>query len=331
MRHTVFALAALLVLTAASIARSADADEFAIEAPPQTVAAGSIGGSWFIITTSFFELFANHIENLQYTIVPGGAISNPIAVDQGMATLAMGYTSMLKAAQDGVHPFQSAMPDLRGIANINAAGVVHAFVLADSGIEAWEDLAAKSYPLKVDTGPRGTGGELAASRALTLVGAGYDALRDWGGSITHSSYREATDRMKDGHIEAFINDDIIGNPTFVDLALARDVVLLPMQQTMIDEMVATHGYVPAVIPANTYEGQTVDIPSTAQHFVFMGHKDTPDDLVYAMTKLIFENKDHLVATHQIFAALDVAVGPRHFPIPLHPGAARYYREVGVLD
>ena len=137
--------------------------------------------------------------------------------------------------------------------------------------------------------------------------------------------------MKDGHIEAFLNDDVIGNPVFVDIAHARDIRILSMTPEVVEQMVALYGYSPATIPANSYEGQTEDVASTAQHFVFFTHKDASEDLVYAMTKLTFENKSDLVAAHAIFKALDVAMGPRNFPIPLHPGALKYYREVGVIE
>jgi len=109
------------------------------------------------------------------------------------------------------------------------------------------------------------------------------------------------------------------------------VLFLPMDESVQDEMVTRYGYGRAVIPAGTYAGQTEDVASTAQHFVFFTHKDAPEDLVYAMTRLTFENKDDLVAAHSLFEALDRAVGPRDFPIPLHPGAERYYREMGLLD
>lgn len=322
------ALCCLLLL---SFPVAAAEKPYRTDAPEQVVAAGSIGGSWFIITTAFFELFSKNIEGLRYNIVPGGSISNPIAIDQGMATVAMGYTSMLHAASRGEPPFRGKIEGLRAIANLNVPSVLHAIFLEDTDITGYGQIAEREYGLELDSGPRGTGGELAASRVLEAYGAPYDQIKDWGGSVTHSSYREALDRMKDGHIEAFINDDIVGQPLFVDIALARDVRFLPMEQAMIDRMVAEYGYSPAVIPAGTYRGQSEDIPSTAQHFAFHTSEDLPEDLVYAMTKLIFTNKEALVAAHPLFQGLDPAVGPHGMPIPLHAGAERYYREIGVLE
>ena len=325
-RYIVIALS----LALAALPAAAADKEYRTDAGEQVVAAGSIGGSWFIIATAMYDLFSRHIDGLRYTITPGGAISNPIAISQGMATAAYAYTSMLFAAQAGQPPFKAPITDMRGILNLNVAGVLHPIFLSDTGITSLADIAAREIPLRVDTGPRGTGGELAASRLLELYGAGYDNIRAWGGSITHSSYREALDRMKDGHIDAFINDDIVGQPLFVDIALSRDVVFLPMTPEVVTQMVERFGYARASIPANTYKGQDAEIPSTAQLFAFTCHKDLPEDLVYAMTRLTFEHRDELIATHKVFSDLSLEAGPTHFPIPLHPGAERYYREVGVL-
>ena len=85
-----------------------------------------------------------------------------------------------------------------------------------------------------------------------------------------------------------------------------------------------------MIPANTYKGQTSDIPTISQTHALFAHKNVPDDLVYAMTKLAFENKAALVAVHPIFSSMDPMKGSQGLPIPLHPGAERYYREIGAI-
>jgi len=303
-----------------------------IKIPPTqvTAAAGSTGGSWFIISTAFFSLFSDHIEGLSYSIIPGGGVANPITVNKKDAMFAMGYTTNLWAAYNGYEPYKTKLTDLRGIANINVSSVIHAWILKSVGINSIREIAQKKFPLKLDSGPRGTGGELAASRCLELHGASYQNIRSWGGSVTHSPYTEAIDRLKDGHIHCFINDDIIGVPVYVELSSARDVVLLPQDPEVVKEMERRYGYSPKIIPARSYKGQEKDVLSTAQHHVFMCHKDAPEDLVYMMTKLIFTNKQRLIGAHKLFTNLDPSVGPKDFPIPLHPGAERYYKEIGVL-
>jgi TRAP transporter TAXI family solute receptor len=306
------------------------AAKFKIKPTQVTAAAGSTGGSWFIISTAFFSIFGDNIEGLTYSIIPGGGVANPITVNRKDAQFSMGYSTNLWAAYNGKAPYKETLTDSRAIANLNVASVIHPWMLKSAGFTTLKEIATKKHRLKIDTGTRGTGGELAAQRSLALHGMSYETIRSWGGSITHSAYTEAIDRMRDGHIEAFMNDDVIGVPVYVELSQSRDVVLLPQDPEAIKKMASEYGYTPTFIPANTYRGQTRDVASTAQSHVFFCHKDMPDDLVYNMTKLIFANKPRLVATHKLFEKLDPAMGPKDLTIPLHPGAERYYREIGAM-
>jgi uncharacterized protein len=311
-------------------AAGALAAPYKTNAGQQTVVAGSIGGSWFIISTSLFDLYGKNIAGLTYNVVPGGGVSNPISVQGGKATVGMGYTTNLFAAYHGLPPNKEKMQDLRAIFSLNVASLLHPFVLASAPVSSLEEIAARKYPLKVDTGERGTGGALPAQRAMAAHGISYENIKSWGGSVTHSAYREAAGRMVDGHIEAFINDDIINSPTYVELVLSRDMRIMPLSPAAIDKLASEFGYGKAVIPANTYKGQTRDIPTISQTHALFAHKNVPDDLVYAMTKLAFENKSTLVAAHPIFSSMDPVKGSQGLPIPLHPGAERYYREIGAI-
>jgi hypothetical protein len=320
----------MVVCFVSVLASAAYAQKLKIQPTQVAVAAGSTGGSWFIISTAFFSLFSDNVEGLSYSIFPGGGVANPISVNKKDATFGMGYTTNLWAAYNGYEPYKTKLTDIRGVVNINVSSVLHAWVLKSVRINTIKEIAEKKLPLKLDSGPRGTGGELAALRCLELHGASYGNIRSWGGSVTHSPYTEAIDRLKDGHINCFINDDIIGVPVYVELSSARDVVLLAQDGDVVKKMNDRFGYSPRVIPAGSYKGQDKDVPSTAQHHVFMCHKDAPENLVYTMTKLIFTNKQRLIGAHKLFTNLDPAYGPKDFPIPLHPGAERYYKEIGVL-
>jgi len=297
----------------------------------ETVFAGSVGGMWFVVATSFFELFSKNIDGLSYSIVPGGGVGNPIAIGRKDGLFAMGYNTNLHAAYRGLDPFKEEIKDLRGILSTNVSAVMHPFVLESANINSLKQIAEEQIGIKIDTGPLGTGGELAAKRLLEAYGITYEKIKQWGGSVTHSGYNEALDRLKDGHINMWANDDIIGASIFVELASARNVKLLSIDDEIREEMFAKYGYAPVTIPAGSYKGQDADVQSTAQSHVFFCHKDAPEELVYQMTKLVFEKKDELVAVHSYFEALDPKEGPKGWTIPLHPGAERYYKEIGVIQ
>lgn len=311
------------LLSGALPARSAEQQDV-------TVSVGSIGGGWFVLMTTLFETYQKEIDGLRYNTVPGGGVANPIAVSSGSTQFGLSYSTNLFAASEGKDPYDSKMENLRAIANLEITAYIHPFVKDDLGISSLREIAEKEIPIKIDTGPRGTGGELAASRVLEAHGASYDKIEEFGGAITHSPYREAIDRVRDGHIDAFMNDELLGQPLFAEFASDAKITLLPQDETAIQYLQETYGYTPAVIPAGTYEGQDSDLPTTLQSVVFFTNADLPEETVYQMTKLLFEKKDDLVAGHASYGNLDPQAGPDGVQIPLHPGAERFYREIGAI-
>jgi len=295
-----------------------------------TVAAGSIGGSYFIMNTAMFDIFSKHLEGLAYAIVPGGSISNAIAINKGDAQFGLSFTNDLKSAVVGQSPYSEPMTDIRAVANVGFEARLHVFVSEELGVDSMEGLATEKPELRVDTGPRGTGSELAAKRVLELHGYSYDDIREHGGRVIHSQFREMVDRLKDGHLNALMYNDILGGPLFTDLVSSRDVRLLPLEESVIEILSSDFGYTPGLIPAGTYEGQNDDVATIKRNTIFICHKDMSDDLVYMMTKLILEYRDDLASAYR---ALDIKPDKvaTELPLPLHPGAARYYREHGLIE
>jgi TRAP transporter TAXI family solute receptor len=89
-------------------------------------------------------------------------------------------------------------------------------------------------------------------------------------------------------------------------------------------------YQPAVIPAGTYEGQAKDAQSIAIQNFLVTHEGVSTDTVYKMTKALWENLDALVAAHAAGKGIKKENALKGMPLPLHPGAEKYYREVGML-
>ncbi|HMR69190.1 MAG TPA: TAXI family TRAP transporter solute-binding subunit, partial [Rubrivivax sp.] len=89
-------------------------------------------------------------------------------------------------------------------------------------------------------------------------------------------------------------------------------------------------YVSATIPAGTYNGQTSDVPTMAIVNFLVTHDGVPEETVYQMTKQLFENLDQMVAAHKAASAIKLEQATAGMPVPLHPGAARYYKEKGLI-
>ena len=85
-----------------------------------------------------------------------------------------------------------------------------------------------------------------------------------------------------------------------------------------------------VYPAGTYEGQTEDVATAAVGNMLVTHSDVPEETAYQMTKQLFENLDRMTAAHAAAKAIKLEAATEGMPVPLHPGAERYYKEKGVI-
>lgn len=298
-----------------------------------TVFAGSHGGTWHIVTLAAWDLFSEKIPGLTYSIVPGGGVANIIALNRKDGIFGMGYTDSLVAGYYGREPYEEEMRDLRGMYNFHATAPQHAFITKSSNINSFRQIAEQQIGIKVDTGPIGTGGELMAKRIFEAYGITYEKIKEWGGSVTHSPYQEALGRVRDGHINMWINTQTSGEAILQELATSRDVILLPIDDEIREELIKKYGYNEVIIPAGTYKGTDVDISTITQNKVTICHKDAPEELVYTMTKLVFENLSRLRTVHIDYTFLKPETAVKGWPseIPLHPGAERYYKEIGILE
>nr|MDQ2703812.1 TAXI family TRAP transporter solute-binding subunit [Pseudomonadota bacterium] len=86
----------------------------------------------------------------------------------------------------------------------------------------------------------------------------------------------------------------------------------------------------ATIPAGTYDGQTEDVSTAAVGNMLVTHSDVSDETAYQMTKQLFENLDRMVAAHAAAQAIKPEAATEGMPVPLHPGAERYYKEKGII-
>jgi TRAP transporter TAXI family solute receptor len=106
-------------------------------------------------------------------------------------------------------------------------------------------------------------------------------------------------------------------------------VFVPIPAEVVTR-IGNNAYQPATIPANTYDGQSADVSTAAINNILVTRADIGDDLAYQMTKLIFENLPRLVTAHAAAKDIQAENAAKNLPIPLHPGAARYFKEKNLL-
>lgn len=333
---SLFLVVAVLALAACS--GGAPAQQPAAKAPaPEkpkeqfiTFTAGGVGGSWYIVAAGLNEAFEKEIPGLKATIVPGGGTANPTRVNEGKeAHIGLTYAGNAMSAMKGVSEYTEKHTDMMGIANLNMQQSMHIFLRKDLGVKTFADILAKKPALKISVGPRGSGSELMMNRTLKAHGITYDDIKAWKGEIQFTSPTDGSNAVRDGQANGISASSVLANPYLVDVATARDMVMIPLEADKIDAMVKEYGYSPFTVPKGTYKGQDEDIASLSDSVVFIVNKNVDEDTVYQMTKILCENKPKWVGIHSMWQEFEVNKAA-NMSIPIHPGALKYYKEKGLV-
>ena len=216
--------------------------------------------------------------------------------------------------------FERPLKKLRGIAAIYPS-YIQIVARADAGIQSIADLKGK----KISVGAQKSGIELDARKIFRAAGITY---KDFA-KVEYVPFGEAAELMKSREIDATLQTAGLGASSLRDLATSVDIVVVPIPADVIRK---SHdpAYFPATIPANTYRGQSADVASAAVRNYLVTHEGVSEDIAYGMTKALWTSLDQLVAAHSAAEAIDLRHALDRMPVPLHPGAEKYYKEVGVL-
>lgn len=291
---------------------------------PQTnliLATGGTTGTYYPFGGAMAQIFNTKIENMNVTAqATGASVENCKLLGKNEAELAILQNDMLDYAYNGTEAFaEGKIENLRGIAKLYPEIIQ---IVATEGINTIEDLANK----KVSVGAPGSGVEANARQILDAINMTYDNL-----SPSYLSFAESADAYKDKHIDAFFVTSGIPNASIQDIAAMNPVSLVSLSDETIENLIEKYPfYVEYTIPANTYNGQTEDVKTVAVLACLATNAEASEDVVYNITKALYENQPELASAHAKGAEIKLEEAVDGISIPLHPGAEKYFKEAGVL-
>jgi len=151
------------------------------------------------------------------------------------------------------------------------------------------------------------------------------------GRTDYLSFSESADQMKNRAIDVTLISSGLPNPGILDIATSQEITIVPIEGELLKVLdKETPFFVPAVIPKGTYKGQDHDVSSVGIPNFLIVRADLDDKTVYEITKAMFENLDRLVQAHAAAKGITLENATKGLPVPLHPGAAKYYREKGLM-
>ena len=250
----------------------------------------------------------------------GASVANVNMITDGEAQMAILQSDVINYAHEGTGQFEGAPEDnalwVAGIYNETVQ------ILAKPGINTVSDLKGKT----ICVGDVGSGTEINAWQVLGAAGLTKDDV-----NAVNGSFQDGVDQLKDGKIDAAFT--VAGAPTtaIVDYATTNTLNLVSLTE---DELTAIQAEYPFLIrddlKAGTYTGQDSDVTCVAIQATLVASEELSEDVVYEFVKAMFDNQADLEAGHAKFAFLDPTSASAGATVPLHPGAEKYYKEVGVL-
>lgn len=301
------------------------------EAPWQmTIAGASFGGAWSAISEAIANELRQGIPGSSFTHEPGQDGANAVLVNEGRVQMALVHSPLARAAIAGTAPFERSYPEVRAIALIYRDAAFHFVVSEESGIHDLKDIRERRFPLRVGLNTRGSLMELATRTALEAYDIKYDDVRGYGGNVFFYPLNETYGMMKDGRMDAAATT--LQTPSYqtVEAGSTMGLRLLPLSEEAIRFCNERLGTERTVIPRGTYPFQNEDTPTFAGRVILITSSKVPDQEVYRITEVLYTRLERLRRAHRSLAHLTPALMPQVGGVPLHEGAARFYRAAGVL-
>jgi TRAP transporter TAXI family solute receptor len=283
---------------------------------------GGTSGVYYPLGVAIGKIYSDKISNVKTQVqATKASVENLILLQQGRGELAFTLGDSLKAAWEGDEEagFKSKLDKLRVLGAIYP-NYIQIVATSDSGIKTLADLKGKS----LSVGAPKSGTELNSRAILAAAGMTYKNM----GKVEYLPFAESVDLMKNRQLNATLQSAGLGVASLKDLSTSTEITVVSVPKAIVDKIGPP--FVPAMIPANTYTGQDKDVPTAAVVNYLVTSAVVSDDLAYQMTSLIFESLPELVNAHAAGKEIKLETAATGSPVPLHPGAIRYYREKGVM-
>lgn len=292
------------------------------------LATGTTSGVYYPLGNAIAKLWSDKIKNLSVSAQSTNASAQNInLLANKEADVAFSQANVAYYAWNGENEFKGRPQK----DNIRAIGYLYPnvsqfVVRADSAIKSLSDFEGKTFV----PGAMGSGTEVTTREIFSVYGLDYREKKNV--KVDYVGFTETVELIKNKQADGALISAAVPTAAVLDLANSIDIRLLSLEPEKIDAISKQYPwYYQFEIPANTYKGQKDQINSVALANIMLVRADLPDDLVYQLTKTLYENTAELINTHKVAKQIKLEQATTGLAgIKLHPGAEKYLREKGVL-
>ena len=287
------------------------------------LATGGTSGTYYPFGGAIANIWNTKIENMNVTAqATGASAENLRLISNGDAEYAIVQNDVMDYANNGSDMFEG-----KKIENLASVGTLYPEVVQiaaskNSGIKTVADLRGK----RVSVGDAGSGVEFNAKQILEGYGITMKDIQK-----NNLSFKESAEGIQNGTLDACFITAGVPNSALQELAFTAGLILIPVDGAQADSICSKYSfYTKTTIPAGTYKGTDTDTPALAIKATLAVSAKLDENTVYDMTKALFDNLDELSSAHAKGKEVSAKNAVEGISVPLHPGAAKYFKEIGVL-
>ena len=345
MKKSIIALVLALMMALTCIGCAAPAAEApAVEAPAAEAAESSVpassfnfylagatpggGGVWDMVGAGVAETIMKSNDKCYVTVVPGGGVSDVTVVANQEAELGLTHNVVAQAGTLGIDPFDVVYDNVVSVCALYPS--MFQFITAKGYAASIKEIVDNKMPIRIAVGDPGSTGELGTSRMFAAYGASYEDIESWGGKVYYKDMSEASTMLGDGLIDAMTLWTLAPAGPVQEVSVNKDVTLLPIDAEIVDKLNADYGYSKLSIAKDAYAFLEGDIATIGSKVVIITNTQQSEADIYNVVRSMAENIDYIKSIHSNLSSLSVeemALTDNE----LHPGAAKYYKEIGVLN
>ena len=286
-----------------------------------SIGTGGTGGVYYPYGGGVAEIWSKHVKDVKAVAeVTGASVENIKLAHKGETVIGEVMGDVAQAAYNGVDAFKDKKQNILSMAAMYP-NLLHVVALKKSGITNIEQISSRS----ISSGSPGSGTNFMAEAVLKALNIPLTSFKD-----SRLSFTETANALRDGTIDIGIWSVGPSTSSILDLATTHDITILGFTPEQTKKILAAQAtYAGVDLAGGIYKGVDTNVPTIGVWNVIICQASLDTELVYQLSKALFENVDYLKKIHPSASYTTPENTVKYSPIPLHPGTIKYIKEKGI--
>lgn len=295
-----------------------------------SIAFGSPGGLWFMLCSGISESVNRTYPGSNLELSPGGNFPNLSRTNEGTLDFGLTLTNMTYEGYNGIGQIDEKMNNVGGIA-VFYPSTFQLLFREKLGINSFEEILENKIAVNMSIGEPGGNSAAVFGYVLAEYGLTISDLEDWGCKLYEKRLSETEEMFNDGAIDGIWYIAGAPTPAIAQIGTNADLVVIELPANIRKVLVDNYGYNNYVLPGGSYSFLENDYTTICSYTMLTASLNVSEETAYKVAKSINENIDYIRTIHASLKGITSESIITGMPVPLHPGAEKYYKEVGLMD